>query len=100
MCMFVCIAIAAGQQAGTLQAENHPPLSWSDHGENKACKVVIDANWRWTHKIGETTNCYTDNFWDPTLSAPTRTPALRTAWLREPTRNTPTHTVSTQMEAH
>merc|ERR1712070_426448 len=61
------IAIAAGQQAGTLQAENHPAMTWTDHGETKNGKVVIDANWRWTHKTGETTNCYTDNLWDPTL---------------------------------
>jgi cellulose 1,4-beta-cellobiosidase len=61
------IAIAASQQAGTLQAENHPAMTWTDHGESKNGKVVIDANWRWTHKTGETTNCYTDNLWDPTL---------------------------------
>merc|ERR1719453_1080363 len=61
------IAIAAGQQAGTLQAENHPAMTWTDHGETKDGKVVIDANWRWTHKTGETTNCYTGNEWDATL---------------------------------
>merc|ERR1712070_717603 len=61
------IAIAAGQQAGSLQAENHPPLTWTDHGETKNGMVVIDANWRWTHKTGETTNCYTDNEWDAQL---------------------------------
>merc|ERR1712070_918919 len=61
------IAIAAGQQAGTLQAENHPAMTWSDHGETKNGMVVIDANWRWTHKTGETTNCYTDNEWDAQL---------------------------------
>merc|ERR1719222_181868 len=60
------IAIAAGQ-AGTLQTENHPAMTWTDHGESKNGKVVIYANWRWTHKTGETTNCYTDNLWDPTL---------------------------------
>jgi len=32
-----------------------------------AGKVVIDANWRWTHKHGETTNCYTGNEWDAAL---------------------------------
>ena len=66
------IAIAAGQQAGTLQAENHPQLSWSEctapgQCQTQAGKVVIDANWRWTHKTGETTNCYTDNEWDAQL---------------------------------
>jgi len=27
----------------------------------------LDSNWRWTHKDGETTNCYTDNEWDSSL---------------------------------
>ena len=71
------IAIAAGQQAGTLQAENHPALSWSDCSsgscQNVAGKVVIDANWRWTHKTGETTNCYTGNEWDAQLCPDTQT---------------------------
>ena len=29
------IAIDAGQQAGTLQAMNHPVMTWADHGETK-----------------------------------------------------------------
>lgn len=24
----------------------------------------MDANWRWTHKVGTYTNCYTGNSWD------------------------------------
>ena len=24
----------------------------------------MDSNWRWTHKVGETSNCYTDETWD------------------------------------
>ena len=32
-----------------------------------AGKVVIDANWRWTHEAGETTNRYTGSEWDTTL---------------------------------
>lgn len=30
--------------------------------ENKS--VTMDANWRWTHKVGTYTNCYTGNSWD------------------------------------
>lgn len=26
--------------------------------------MSLDSNWRWTHKAGETTNCYTDSEWD------------------------------------
>jgi len=29
--------------------------------------VTMDSNWRWTHKTGETTNCYTGNEWDQSL---------------------------------
>jgi len=29
--------------------------------------VVIDSNWRWLHKVGVATNCYTGNKWDTTL---------------------------------
>jgi len=29
--------------------------------------VTIDSNWRWTHKEGSATNCYTGNKWDSTL---------------------------------
>ena len=45
------------------------PLSWEDHGQTVAGKVVIDANWRWTRKTGETTNCYTGNSWNPEYCA-------------------------------
>lgn len=66
------LAFAAGQQTGTLQQENHPQLSWSKCTDAGRCNsvagnVVIDANWRWTHKHGETTNCYTGNEWDASL---------------------------------
>merc|ERR1711976_1004191 len=33
----------------------------------------IDANWRWTHKKGETTNCYTGNKWDTTICPDSKT---------------------------
>ncbi|KAH9117706.1 hypothetical protein LEN26_012492, partial [Aphanomyces euteiches] len=30
-------------------------------------KIVLDTNWRWTHNVGGSTNCYTGNKWDATL---------------------------------
>ncbi|TYZ59492.1 hypothetical protein PybrP1_010097, partial [[Pythium] brassicae (nom. inval.)] len=30
-------------------------------------KIVLDANWRWLHKVDGYTNCYTGNTWDATL---------------------------------
>merc|ERR1712072_642098 len=29
--------------------------------------MSLDSNWRWTHKDGETTNCYTDSEWDTSV---------------------------------
>lgn len=26
--------------------------------------MTLDANWRWTHKVGTYTNCYTGASWD------------------------------------
>jgi len=26
--------------------------------------VVLDANWRWTHKVNDYVNCYTGTSWD------------------------------------
>merc|ERR1711939_821300 len=69
----VCATVARSQQAGTLTAEKHPPLRIS-HCTESGCAptkkhhaVTIDSNWRWTHKVGETTNCYTGNLWDKDL---------------------------------
>merc|ERR1712151_795392 len=66
--LMTMVTVAAAQKAGTLTKENHPALSWStctESGcESKQGKVTIDANWRWTHKTGESTNCYTGNKWD------------------------------------
>ena len=30
-------------------------------------KVVLDSNWRWTHKTGTTDNCFTGNNWNKTF---------------------------------
>jgi len=66
------LLLASAQQKGTQTAEKHPQLSWSTCSGPGQCqtqngKVTIDANWRWTHKKGETTNCYTGNKWDSSL---------------------------------
>jgi len=67
-----CIAVANAQAAGSLTKEKHPPLDYSVcHSDGSCTKhttgVVIDSNWRWTHKTGETTNCYTGNLWDKSI---------------------------------
>eukprot|EP01062_Namystynia_karyoxenos_P003738 TRINITY_DN11328_c0_g2_i1.p1 TRINITY_DN11328_c0_g2~~TRINITY_DN11328_c0_g2_i1.p1 ORF type:complete len:515 (+),score=178.45 TRINITY_DN11328_c0_g2_i1:83-1627(+) len=64
--------VAAAQQVGTQTAERHPQLSVQQCTKASGCSqqqksVTIDANWRWTHKVGSTQNCYTGNVWDPSL---------------------------------
>lgn len=65
-------AVALGQQIGTNTAENHPSLPFQKCTKSGGCttvssKIVLDANWRWTHNVGGSTNCYTGNTWDATL---------------------------------
>jgi len=66
--------LVSSQQAGTLQTETHPSLTWEKCTSAGSCtsqsgKVVIDANWRWVHDktSGSYTNCYTGNTWNATL---------------------------------
>ena len=64
-----CVATVYGQQVGTNTAENHPQLSIQMCSKSGGCQsqqksVVIDSNWRWTHKVGDYKNCYTGNTWD------------------------------------
>jgi len=68
----LCLAVVISQQVGTNTAENHPSLSIQECTGKGQCstqqgKVVLDANWRWLHSVGTTTNCYTGNTWDQTL---------------------------------
>merc|ERR1719230_1535703 len=62
---------AVAQKAGQQTAENHPKMTFSECSESgcqsKNGEIVIDSNWRWTHKSGDTTNCYTGNEWDKTI---------------------------------
>ncbi|KAI0660696.1 cellobiohydrolaseI [Cubamyces menziesii] len=66
------IAIAYGQQAGTLTAESHPKLSIQQCTGKNQCQtqqhsVVLDSNWRWLHSTSGSNNCYTGNTWDTSL---------------------------------
>ena len=66
----ILVAVRA-QQAGTLTAETHPPLTVSVCTASGCTastqSIVIDANWRWLHSVSGSTNCYTGNTWDATL---------------------------------
>jgi len=61
-------ATVEAQRVGTLKEEKAPELSYS-YCDSSGCSkkkrsVTIDSNWRWTHKTGEATNCFTGNLWD------------------------------------
>ncbi|SPO04265.1 probable cellulose 1,4-beta-cellobiosidase [Cephalotrichum gorgonifer] len=60
------------QQACSLTAETQPSVSWSKCSENGNCSkvagsIVLDSNWRWTHTVQGSTNCYTGNEWDESI---------------------------------
>ena len=68
----VLLSSADAQQVGTLKTEKHPQLTVQRCTKTNGCateqkKVVVDSNWRWTHKVGEAKDCYHGNSWDPTL---------------------------------
>jgi len=68
----------AAQKAGSQTSERHPKLSWKQCSSPGSCQtqsgeVVIDSNWRWTHKSGDTTNCYTGNKWDTSICPDSKT---------------------------
>jgi cellulose 1,4-beta-cellobiosidase len=71
----VLASVVCGQQVGTYQAETHPTLPWQKCTKSGGCatqsagSIVLDSNWRWVHKTGTYTNCYTGNTWDATICA-------------------------------
>ncbi|KAH3766511.1 glycoside hydrolase family 7 protein [Pelomyxa schiedti] len=68
--LLFCLAV--GQQVGTYTAENHPSLTVYQCTSVGNCQslsrsITLDSNWRWVHKVGEYTNCYTGNKWDTSI---------------------------------
>lgn len=61
---------ASAQQVGDFVKEEAPTMPYTicsnDNCTEYSGKVVLDANWRWIHKISEYTNCYTGG-WDARL---------------------------------
>jgi cellulose 1,4-beta-cellobiosidase len=69
--LFSCVAVRA-QQVGTNQAETHPPLTTYECTAagceaDTTTTLTLDSNWRWTHQVGSSTNCYTGDEWDTGL---------------------------------
>ncbi|KAF9873757.1 exoglucanase type c precursor [Colletotrichum karsti] len=68
------VAAARAQQACSSQTETHPALTWQKCAAGGSCSnvagsVVLDSNWRWTHNVQGSTNCYTGNSWNTTVCA-------------------------------
>ena len=66
--VFLALASSVfGQQAGTVTPEVHPSLPWQEctaSGCTTKSSASVAANWRWTHKPGGYSNCYTGTSWD------------------------------------
>ncbi|KAJ2902253.1 Exoglucanase 1 [Zalerion maritima] len=62
------VAAARAQQACSQTTETHPSMTWQRCSDGGSCtsvsgSVVLDANWRWTHILDGTDNCYDGNSW-------------------------------------
>ncbi|CAH0481651.1 unnamed protein product [Peronospora belbahrii] len=74
----------SAQQAGTSTKEVHPSLASKQCSTTEGCvtettSVVLDANWRWLHQVGDYKNCYSGNQWDSTLCSTPETCAQNCA---------------------
>lgn len=63
---------AAAQQIGKNKADEHLSMSLGQCTVAGGCTstpvgVTLDGNWRWLHKVGTSTNCYTGDEWDATI---------------------------------
>jgi cellulose 1,4-beta-cellobiosidase len=65
---------ATGQQVGTYTPEEHPKISWQKCTEDNCSAVngelVLDANYRWLHKVDGYLNCYEGNEWTDLCDSP------------------------------
>ncbi|KAL0956725.1 hypothetical protein HGRIS_002847 [Hohenbuehelia grisea] len=65
------LGAVCGQQAGTLVAENHPPLAVTECAANGCIQtskaITLDSNWRWLHTTQGFTSCISGNQWDASI---------------------------------
>jgi len=66
------LGLITGQQVGNNKAEYHLPMALGKCTKTGGCdneqkSIVMDANWRWLHKVGGSSNCYTGNSWDKSV---------------------------------
>jgi cellulose 1,4-beta-cellobiosidase len=79
----MAIVHVTAQQAGTSTPEVHPSLASKQCSKSgcttESTSVVLDANWRWLHKVGDYTNCYSGTQWDSALCSSPETCAKNCA---------------------
>ncbi|KAK2727023.1 hypothetical protein QYM36_007767 [Artemia franciscana] len=66
------VTLCASQNTGTLNIETPLPMniqvcSAPGSCQNEAGGIVLDAHWRWYHKIDDYDNCYVGNIWNSAL---------------------------------
>lgn len=59
-------------------------MSWSTCAKGGSCqkkpgKIVLDANWRWTHETSGSKNCYDGNKWDSAICTDNKSCAQKCA---------------------
>ena len=69
--LLIASTLSSAQRAGHQKPEYHLPLPieqcTSDGCAAVPSKVVLDSNWRWTHKAGDYHNCFTGSTWNPSF---------------------------------
>jgi len=74
MILVICIIVISFvqcQNPGKQKVEFHPKFTiqkctTGNHCTDESGELTLDANWRWTHKLGGYVNCF-DGKWDKTL---------------------------------
>jgi len=62
------LSTAAAQQAGGINSNDLMPFPVGECKADGTCtdaetKLSLDSNWRWTHQVDASENCYTSNEW-------------------------------------
>jgi cellulose 1,4-beta-cellobiosidase len=64
------LSSVAAQQAGDINSNDLVPFDIGECSADGTCKsnkktaLSLDSNWRWTHQVGSSENCYTQNKWE------------------------------------
>ena len=70
--LLLLVGTVHAQLRGHLQVEEHPSLIVHECTKAGGCiphskSVVIDANWRWIHKVNESVSCFDSNAWSKSI---------------------------------